>query len=82
MSWDRFDEPHDKVAQFANQEKLTHPILLMGRQVAREKYAVGALPTAFWVNQDGKVVDYVVDFNPGDEVHLTKSLLKLLSERP
>lgn len=76
-----YDETKDQVAKYVEQAKLTHPIVLAGRQVAREKYAVGAFPTAYWIDHRGQIVDYVVDFDPGDETLLAARIRKLLNER-
>ena len=76
-----YDETQEKVAKYVEQAQLTHPIGLMGKQVAHEKYAVGAYPTSYWIDHRGKVVDYVVGFDPGDEALLAAQIRKLLNER-
>ncbi len=76
-----YDESQAVVAKYVERAKVTHPIVLMGRQVAREKYQVGAYPTSFWIDHRGQVVDYVVGFDPGDEVYLAARLRQLLNER-
>jgi len=76
-----YDETPDKVARYIEQARLTHPVVLMGRNVAREQYAVGAYPTSYWIDHHGKVVDYTVDFDAGDEVLIAAKLRMLLNQR-
>jgi thiol-disulfide isomerase/thioredoxin len=57
-----YDESREVVAKFAEQTKLKHPIVLGGSSVA-DVYQVGAYPTTFWINRQGIVEDYEVDFD-------------------
>jgi len=72
-----YDEQQDVVASYVEQAKLQHPIVLMGRQVARQKYFVGAYPTTFWVDSQGIIIDYVVGFDPGDEAQWPMMIAEL-----
>jgi peroxiredoxin len=76
-----YDESKEAVSNFAGKEKLTHPIALMGQQIAEEKYAVGAYPTSFWVDHSGTIVDYTVDFKPGEEKRILKRIELMLRDR-
>lgn len=74
-----YNESKTIVSNFANQQKLSHPIALMGEQVAG-KYQVGAYPTTFWVDRNGIVTDYAIDFTPGDEVRMAKTIEHMLQK--
>lgn len=76
-----YDESREVVENFARKEKLTHPIALSGSKVSEESYHVGAFPTAFWIDHEGKVVEYLVGFDPGDETTLEATAQRLLSQR-
>jgi hypothetical protein len=76
-----YDESEEAVAEFAEQQKLAYTIALMGRTVAEKTYAVGAYPTSFWVDHSGTIVDYVVGFDPGDEVRMAAKIERLLQAR-
>ncbi len=58
-----YDESREKVSAFAEEKELQHVIVLDGRTVAKDLYRVGAYPTTFWINRDGIVEDYEVDFD-------------------
>lgn len=76
-----YDESKENVDQYAREKKLTHPIALMGGKVAEEKYTVASYPVTYLVDHRGKIVDYHLGFEPGDETLLEKSLRRLLAER-
>jgi hypothetical protein len=57
-----YTEDRDLVSKFATDEKLTHPIVIGGQSVA-ELYHVAAYPTTFWIDRNGTVVDYEIDFD-------------------
>nr|WP_143547687.1 TlpA disulfide reductase family protein [Rhodopirellula sp. SM50] len=61
-----YDEASEVVAKFATQNKLEHPIVLGGGEVASNVYFVGAYPTTFFVDRKGTVVDYQVGFDSGE----------------
>ncbi|WP_372894545.1 TlpA family protein disulfide reductase [Stieleria sp.] len=63
-----YDEASDVVAEFATQNKLEHPIVVGGGEVASKVYLVGAYPTTFFVDREGTVVDYKVGFDSGEEL--------------
>ncbi len=73
-----YDDAEKAVAEYVQKEQLRHPIVLNGSQVAREKYGVGAYPTSFWVDRQGKIVDYVIGYDPGDEIQIVKRIEQLL----
>jgi thiol-disulfide isomerase/thioredoxin len=76
-----YDESRDTVAEYVRKESLAHPIALMGRDVAREKYSVAAYPTAFWINHQGRIIDYAIGFDPGDEAQIAATIERLLKVR-
>jgi len=75
-----FNDDRAAVADYVQKEQLRHSIALKGQRVARD-YAIGAFPTSFWVDHRGRVVDYVVGFDPGDESQITLRIEQLLQER-
>jgi thiol-disulfide isomerase/thioredoxin len=73
-----YDETMETVAEYVKKQSLVHPIGLQGREVARQKYSVGAYPTTFWIDREGFVIDYTIGFDPGDEAHLAATVQRLL----
>jgi thiol-disulfide isomerase/thioredoxin len=76
-----YDEGKQEVDGFARANGLAHPIALMGRKVAEEQYTVTSYPVTFLVDRTGAIADYHLDFEPGDEKLLAKSIARLLAER-
>lgn len=76
-----YDETKQVVSDYARETKLTHPIALMGGEVAREKYTVASYPVTFFVDHDGTVVDYHLGFEDGDESMLASHVERLLRDR-
>ncbi len=76
-----YDESKQEVNRFARAQGLTHPIALMGKKVAEEKYTVASYPFTLLVDHTGKVADYHLDFEPGDEKVLATAIARLLAER-
>lgn len=71
-----YDETKGVVSKFAEKAKLTHPIALNGGAVAGKLYHVGAYPTTFWINRDGIVADYEIDFD--SPAALERRILEML----
>jgi thiol-disulfide isomerase/thioredoxin len=57
-----YDESRDVVSKFAEETKLQHTILLNGSKMA-ELYHVAAYPTTFWINREGTVESYEIEFD-------------------
>lgn len=57
-----WDESKSDLTTFAKNEKLTHKILLDGGEVFTEKYGLQGVPTTFWIDRNGVIVDIDVDF--------------------
>ena len=76
-----YNEAQEVVSKFLEEETLSHPVVLEGGDVAREKYHVRAYPTAYWVDHEGKIVDREVGFGPGKEKEMAKRIEKLLAAR-
>ncbi len=71
-----WDEEKDVLSEFAISEKLKQTILLNGREVAKGSYGVKGVPTVFWIDRTGVVVDMDDDFNGPDPLEQkTKKLL-------
>ena len=49
-----WDEPKEKVARFAKDNKLKQRILLDGKSVALE-YGDAGIPTTFWIDREGMI---------------------------
>ena len=75
-----YDESREVVSKYVAKAGLTHPIALQGGEVSRQVYDVGAYPTTFWIDESGKVVDYVVGFQSAET--LEEHALKLLGQEP
>ena len=73
-----YDETAETVAEYVKKESLVYPVALRGREVAQQKYSVGAYPTTFWIDREGFVIDYSIGFDPGDEVGLAATVERLL----
>ena len=76
-----YDESKKDVERFVRSKGLTHPIALMGRKVAEEKYTVASYPVTYLVDRTGAIVDYHLGFEPGDEKVLATAIARLLAER-
>jgi thiol-disulfide isomerase/thioredoxin len=63
-----YDETQKVVSRYAEQTKLTHPIVLHGGSVAQDLYHVAAYPTTFWINRDGIVADYDIGFDSAKDL--------------
>lgn len=71
-----WDEEKDVLAEFVKDEKLRQTILLNGREVAKTSYGVKGVPTVFWIDRAGIVVDMEDDFKgPGPLEQRTTRLL-------
>ena len=76
-----YDEPKDLVEKFMSDEKLTHPVVLLGGKVASEQYHVRGYPTSYWVDHEGNIVDREVGFGQGSEKKLASMIEQLLAAR-
>ena len=56
-----WDEPKHEVAKFVEEQKLAYRILLDGAEV-KERYELLGVPTVFWVDHQGVMVDIEVGF--------------------
>ena len=72
-------QPGDRVGVFAP-SGVDWYIAALGVQSAGG-IVVGAYPTSYWIDHLGKVVDYAVDFDPGDESLLAAKLHMYLNQR-
>lgn len=59
-----WDEPRDAVASYVERESLAQTVLLMGSEVAADKFGVKSYPTNFLVDREGRVVVHDVGFDP------------------
>ena len=59
-----YDEPKEVVGKFAKEKNLRQKFLLMGGDVAREKYGVLAYPTACFIDRSGVIVVRHASFVP------------------
>lgn len=76
LSINQWDESREEVAKFVAEKKLTHRVLLNGGSVGAELYRIEGVPTCFWVDRSGMVVDSLLDFEgPGVLDQKTKATL-------
>jgi thiol-disulfide isomerase/thioredoxin len=75
-----YDESREDFDKYARDKHLTHPIALMGKKVAEEKFTVASYPITFLIDRQGKIVDYHLGFEPGDEKAFATSIERLLAE--
>jgi peroxiredoxin len=68
-------ESHLAVSSFINRMGVTFPVLLDSHRVVTQRYAVGALPSTFFINKDGIVMDHYV--GEMDEKILTERLASI-----
>ncbi|HET7629607.1 MAG TPA: thiol-disulfide oxidoreductase ResA [Bacillales bacterium] len=61
------NEPRYTVKQFVQRNHIQFPILLDIDQVVTSAYNIGPLPTTFFINADGEIVDKVVGQMPNPE---------------
>ena len=69
------------MAQFIADNKLTHPVLLLGGKVALDVYGVEGFPTAFWIDHRGRIVGREVGFEASHVPAMEKRIERLLAER-
>jgi hypothetical protein len=72
-----WDEPKPDVADFAKENKLKQRILLDG-SAAGSRYKIMGVPTVFWINPEGEIVDAEVGFDsPESLAEKTRRLLAM-----
>ncbi len=57
------DSP-ETIRRFARKKKLSHTLLMDGRDVAK-KYQIPGAPTTLWIDREGIVVDTEIGFHSG-----------------
>jgi peroxiredoxin len=72
-----YNESRQKVEGFVRSRHLTHTIALMGGKVAKD-YTVASYQITWLVDRNGKIADYLLGFDAGDEKLLEKSITQLL----
>jgi peroxiredoxin len=68
-----WNEPREKVRDYAAKTGLNYPYLLGGQATATE-YGVEGLPTAYLLDREGKVVQKHEGWEPGDEKRLATEI--------
>jgi peroxiredoxin len=53
-------ESHLAVSSFINRLGVTFPVLLDSHRMVTQRYGVGALPSTFFINKDGIVMDHFI----------------------
>lgn len=72
-----WDEPKNKIADFVKKNALKQKVLLNGGGVFRKTYKLKAIPTVFWIDAQGIIVDTDADFNgPGPLERKTARLVE------
>ena len=77
LAVNHWDEDKETLTKFVADNKLQQRILLNGNSVGKELYEVAGIPTSFWINRAGVIVDSHVDFD-GPEV-LDQKTRKLIA---
>jgi hypothetical protein len=72
------DESKERVAKFAENNKLSYVILLNGRQVFQESYKGGSIPQTYLLDREGQVVCSQVGWNLFDPGKFEREIEKLL----
>ena len=62
------DAPKDEIVKTAKRAGVSYPVLLTDNKVANLYGGVDSLPTSFYVDRSGKVVEETVGLAPKDEV--------------
>ena len=73
-----WNEPKVDLARFATDNKLSHRILLEGKDVGREKYGIRGVPANFWINREGKIVRQLEGFEEGEVKKMEKWIEEIL----
>ena len=74
------DEPADRVIRFAEQHRLTFPLLLDPEFGVTDRYQVGLLPSTFFVDRSG-IVHEVIYGGPLTRAALEARVVALLEQR-
>lgn len=72
---------HDDVIKFAAEQHINYPILFGQETVAQRYGGVDYLPTTYYIDRDGVVVERVFG-QPGDRKEIDQAVQQLLSARP
>ncbi len=62
------DAPKDEIAKTARKTGVTYPVLMTDNKIATLYGGVDSLPTSFYIDKTGKVVEETVGLAPKDEV--------------
>ncbi len=74
-----YNEPKSVVEKYIQETKFKQKVMLMGRDVGREKYAVRGYPTTFLIDREGKIVDRKLGFGPSSGPGEEKKIKDLLA---
>ena len=67
--------------KFIAEHGLSYTMLETGEgdaDVVRETFGIGGFPTSYLIDADGRIVQYHLGFEEGDEVALEQEIVKLL----
>lgn len=77
LAVNHWDEDKETLSKFVADNRLQQRVLLNGNAVGKDSYGVAGVPSSFWINRAGIVVDSHVDFD-GPEI-LDQKTRKLLA---
>lgn len=77
LAVNHWDEDKETLAKFVADNRLQQRVLLNGNSVGRDRYGIPGVPTSFWINRAGIIVDSHEDFD-GPDV-LDRKTRKLLA---
>ena len=75
-----YNEPRATIEKYVKQNNLQQKVLLMGRDVAREKYIVTGFPTDYFIDRTGKIIDRQVGFAADFAEKREEELRKLIEK--
>ena len=77
LAVNHWDEEKETLVKFVADNKLQQRILMNGSSVGKVLYEIPGVPSSFWINREGVIVDSHIDFD-GPEV-LDQKTRKLLA---
>ena len=76
-----WDEPRAKVQTFATEQKLPYTILLDGSHVLEHSYGGGSPPQTFFLDRQGRIVEFEMGWGEGSEKEFALQIEALLAKR-
>ena len=71
--------PNERVTEIASKTKWELPVVSISKASTDEQLQVWHNPTTFFINSEGIVVGYFVNYEPGDEEWIQEQVTELLN---